>query len=113
MWDRSFGLLHEDLGGVVGIHKGLMLKLPVAHVAVHPRVHGERLHVSIEFAHLLDLPVEISDEGVASALHEPQLEVAVPWQQVLIGRSAALEVSVAEEGKFYAFLVERGDGYVE
>ncbi len=59
MWDRSFGLLHEDLGGVVGVNKGLMLKLPVAHVAVHPRVRGERLRVSIEFANLLDLPVEI------------------------------------------------------
>ena len=90
-----------------------MLKLSVAHVAVHARVHGERLHVSIVFANLLDLSVEISDEWVASALHEPQFEVAVSWEQVLIGRSAALEVSVSEEREFHAFLVERGDGYVK
>jgi hypothetical protein len=90
-----------------------VLELAIPHVAVHAAVHGEHLEVAVEAPDLLDAAVQVADEGVAPALHEPQLEVAVPRQQVLVRRSAPLQVRVAEQRELHALLVEGGDRDVE
>ena len=90
-----------------------MAELAVSHVAVHAAVFGEHLHVALVFPHFLDATVQVVDEAIAAAVHEPELEVAVPGQQVLVGRSAAFEIGVPEEWKLHGLIVESSDGDVE
>lgn len=109
----SFGLLHEDLGGVVGVDEGLVAELSVSHVAVHAAVLGEHLHVVLVFSDLFDAAVQVMDEAVAAAVHEPKFEVTVSRKQVLVGRSAAFEIRVPEQWKLHALTIKGSNGYVK
>ena len=106
-------LLHEHFRGVVGVHECLLLEAAAPGVVVHATVLHESFHVVVVAADLLDALVQGPHESVDPALVEPELEVAEPRQQVLVGRSAALEVGAPEEGELDVFLEEGGDGDVE
>ena len=102
-------MLHEDLGWVVGVDEGLVAELAVSHVAVHAAVLGEHLHVAFVFSDLFDTAIQVMDESVAAAVHEPKFEVAVTRKQVLVGGSAAFEIGVPEEWKLHALTIESGN----
>ena len=85
-----FGLLHKDLRRVVGIHKSLVVKIPISHIVVHPTALGKNLHVSVVLSHLLYQIAQQTDKSVTAAVLKPQFEVTIPRQQILIGWGTSL-----------------------
>lgn len=72
-----FGLLHEDVGRVVGIHVGLLGKFTTPDIVVQTAALNERVHVVLVLSDSDYQLVEVFYESVTATFHEPQLEVAM------------------------------------
>lgn len=56
---------------------------------------------------------ENSYEGIAPSVFEVHFEVTVARKQILVGRTAALQVVGTEDGHFHFFVEQISDGDVE
>jgi hypothetical protein len=107
------GLLHEDVGRIIGIHVGLLGKFTTADIVVQIAALSEHMHVVLEISDFDYQPVQILYKFITASFHEPQLEVTVPRKQVSRGRSATFEIGIPKEGELQRLLVEGGDWDVE